>query len=421
MEKYYPVLLEHIDSLDVFDTHEHLEPSSIRASKKIDIFNVLFNQYITDDLISAGMKEFDCKLLIDEESELEVKWNVLAPFLDDVRNTGYYRVIQIVLKDLFGIEELEESTYRVANERLKQHSKPGLYDRLLVERCRIRYCILDKLPPNEEFDHQEPYMRSTFRPHDFQLKKRRSSIVKMEKKTGLEKSSLSLFTDAMRRAAYTAKSKGAITLKNSMAYNRKILFMEVERTTADKLYSRLYAGDELTDAEITQLQDYLTHETVSAAQELGLPIQIHTGLQSGNGNYITNSNPVLLANLFMKYPEVKFDVFHGGYPYGSELATLAKNFPNVYANQCWLHAISPVVARNYLNEWLDTVPSNKIFGFGGDSVSVEQIYGHLKLAKDNIARVLANKVEDGSMTLAYAKTIANRILYYNPARFYGFE
>jgi len=44
---------------------------------------------------------------------------------------------------------------------------------------------------------------------------------------------------------------------------------------------------------------------------------------------------------------VKFVIFHGGYPYGQELSTMAKNFPGVYIDMCWLAIISPQVVRAY--------------------------------------------------------------------------
>lgn len=421
MKATYNNLLEYIDSLDIFDTHEHLEPSSIRENRKVDIFNVLFNQYVSNDLISAGMKVSDYNILIDQVTPLEVKWNAIAPHLDNVKNAGYYRVLGHVLRDLFGIEELEESTYREADARLKQHSTQGLYDRILYDRCQIRYCVWDRVSQYDEYDWKESYMRQAYRLDPFIIRKGRSALAQVEQAVGSELSSLDLLIAAMKDAAFKAKSRGCIAIKNALAYGRKLYFSEVEKGDADMLFMRIYAGEKLSEPESILLSDYIMHETVKTAMELELPIQIHAGLHAGNGNYITNSNPVHLANLFMKYPKVRFDVFHGGYPYGSELATLAKNFPNVYANQCWLHAISPVTARNYLSEWLDTVPLSKIFGFGGDYISVEQVYGHLKLAKENIARVLADKVEEGSMTLTYAHTAASRILYHNPARFYGFE
>ena len=46
---------------------------------------------------------------------------------------------------------------------------------------------------------------------------------------------------------------------------------------------------------------------------------------------------------------------------------------------------------------LDSVPANKIFGFGGDYRYPELSYGHLVIARRNIATVLAARVENGAL------------------------
>ncbi|MCL6630000.1 MAG: VOC family protein, partial [Armatimonadetes bacterium] len=65
--------------------------------------------------------------------------------------------------------------------------------------------------------------------------------------------------------------------------------------------------------------------------------------------------------------------------------------------------ISLVASRRALDEWLELVPANKIFGFGGDLGSVEVAASHLKLARRNIAMVLSHKVNDGYFTVAEAE------------------
>jgi predicted TIM-barrel fold metal-dependent hydrolase len=120
----------------------------------------------------------------------------------------------------------------------------------------------------------------------------------------------------------------------------------------------------------------------------------------------------------VEYTDVCFDLFHGAYPFTGELAALAKNFQNVYIDMCWLHIISPSRARAALSEWLETVPVNKIMGFGGDYVHVEGTYGHSVIARENIARVLSEKVDDQSMTLDEAKVVARKLLRENALRLF---
>jgi hypothetical protein len=51
--------------------------------------------------------------------------------------------------------------------------------------------------------------------------------------------------------------------------------------------------------------------------------------------------------------------------------------------------------QSALSDWLDEVPANKIMGFGGDYLFMEGAYGHSVIARQNVATVLASKVDEG--------------------------
>jgi len=160
----------------------------------------------------------------------------------------------------------------------------------------------------------------------------------------------------------------------------------------------------------------MMHALLRLMDQRGLTMQVHSGIQEGNGNVIADSNPVNLTNCFLEYENVIFDIFHMGYPYTQELSNLAKNFRNVNIDMCWGHIISPEAARRALNEWLDAVPANKIIAFGGDYCFVDGVYGHQRLARDNVALVLASKVADGTFDLERAQQIAQWLFVDNPIR-----
>ena len=125
-----------------------------------------------------------------------------------------------------------------------------------------------------------------------------------------------------------------------------------------------------------------------------------------------------MSNLFLEYPDVDFDIFHIGYPYQHVLSALAKNFPNVYIDMCWAHIISPAACVNALIEWIDSVPYNKITAFGGDYLLVDAVYGHQYLARINVSKSLAHKVEEGIFSTDEAKNIAKSLFYDNPKRIF---
>ena len=116
---------------------------------------------------------------------------------------------------------------------------------------------------------------------------------------------------------------------------------------------------------------------------------------------------------------MRFDLYHLGYPWVQESLMLGKGFPNVWLNFCWTHIISQRFAMDALDEAIDLIPMNKLIGFGGDYyLPVEKVYGHLTMAREDIARVLAARIERGQFTEDQALGLAHKWLRDNPAELY---
>jgi hypothetical protein len=58
-------------------------------------------------------------------------------------------------------------------------------------------------------------------------------------------------------------------------------------------------------------------------------------------------------------------------------------------------------------------------GFGGDYIFVEGAYAHSRIARENIARVLIEKVEEGYLNEEEALKIAFRLLRDNPKELFN--
>ena len=142
-----------------------------------------------------------------------------------------------------------------------------------------------------------------------------------------------------------------IAIKSCLAYYRILRFDDIPKIEAEKIFNKMFrAKENISGEDLKKLQDFMMHQVIQHAIKYDLPIQIHTGLQVGR-NIITNSNPTHLINLFLKYRKAKFVIFHGSYPYMSELSAIAKNFSSVYIDMCWMHVISSSASKRYLEEW----------------------------------------------------------------------
>ncbi|MBC7329707.1 amidohydrolase family protein [bacterium] len=412
------ILKEEIYKIPIVDTHEHLMSEEERNSRPIDIF-YFFAHYASSDLVSAGMPQATLDKIRNPSISLEERWKDFSPYWNQIRNTAYAKALIIAVRDLFGIEDINEDTYQAITDKLRESQRKGWYRYVLKERGNIAISL--QYVGTMDVD-RELFLPVAYYDH-FISTRSKWDINSLERSYDISIHSLDDFLQALDVAFERDVKAGAVGIKSGLAYSRILRYDKVSKSEAEVLFNRIFShlGEGLSWEEAKPLQDFIMHQVIRRAISYNLPITIHTGLQEGNANIITNANPVHLVNLFLEYKEAKFDIFHGGYPYTSELATLAKNFQNVYIDMCWLHIISPSVARRALHEWLETVPQNKIMGFGGDYIFVEGAYAHSRIAREDIARVLIEKVEEGYFEEDEALHIANRLLRDNPKELFNLK
>jgi hypothetical protein len=408
---YEQRIINYIDNMSVVDTHEHLvSPTGIKNGGMFD-FMLLFNHYTKDDIRSAGMSTKTFQSLVKDSLTVMQKWDIVSPSLDKTFNTAYYRAALLTAGKLFGVKEINRETVSVLTERIKEAYQQDWYKIVLEEKCKIDFLILDGT--DRSFGNPQR-MRYTWN-FDYHRIDSRKKVDEIAIKTGLNIASLPDLVNAMDVEFQNGLKAGFVTIKTPVAYHRSLYFEDVSKEEAQAVFDKLpnNTGQSLTSDEVKKLSDYMMHRLLDLAKKYNKPIQFHTGLQAGDGNNIENSNPALLTNLFLKYREVQFILFHGGYPFGGEFGTVAKNFRNVYLDLCWLYIISPSYSERYLHEWLETVPVSKIMAFGGDYQNVENIYAHLLFAKEIISRVLIEKVKSGYFTEKEALKVAQMILHDN--------
>lgn len=415
-------LREAVERLEVVSTHEHILPERERVAQPADFFT-LAGHYAINDVISAGLAPAAASAKDLSPAE---RWRAFEPYWKHARFTGYGQALRIAIRDIYGVAEISAATLEKINAAIAALNKPGLYRRVLRERARIRYSVLDDYWNAAPVEPDPEFFVLARKFDRFILAGSRDDVQQLEKLTGISITSLEGLKRAMQRSFEQSLAAGMVTVKTTIAYNRDLHFREVPEPAAEAAFDRLMRGEARlpegfrgrVERPLRDLEDHMFHHLIRLAEAHRVPVQIHTGLLAGNGGFIANTNPTLLTNLFFLYPKVSFDLFHISYPYQSELAVLAKLFPNVYADFCWAHIISPTVARRALHEFLETVPVNKILGFGGDYRYPELSYAHLKIARRNIAQVLAEKVEEGFCDETEAVEIARLLLDENPARLF---
>jgi len=403
--------------IPTIDCHEHLQrESELPEGDQVHIGR-FFVHYANCDLVSAGMPGKDMARVQDDlRLTPRERWALLAPWYRKAWNTAYCESLRIAIRSLYDIEDFDETTVDALTDAMRAQIRPG-FTRRVFDQAGIDFAMNNPFGP-----------KLTYNP-DFDT---RCFIIDMVDGgfTRLAISQLAAEFDTevlclddylhMIDKAFERHAAAASAFKVGRAYDRTLFWEDVPHSRAEAVFNRLMAFNDQPDRKDVQaVEDYILHYLCRKCGEHGLRMKFHTGLQEGNGNLVTHSRAALMANLFMKYPRTGFDIYHLSYPYQDELVTLAKNFPNVTVDFCWMWIINPAAGRRALSEMLDAVPANKIHGFGGDYIFVEGSYGHAVIARREIARVLAEKVEEGRFSESYALEVGRMLLRDNALANFG--
>jgi predicted TIM-barrel fold metal-dependent hydrolase len=104
------------------------------------------------------------------------------------------------------------------------------------------------------------------------------------------------------------------------------------------------------------LNDSLFAPYLTLAEELDIPVGVHTGLGPEGTPYtccpkfrVTYGNPVLLEEVLVKHPKLRLYIMHGGWPYLEETKAIMAVYPQVYAD---LATINWIIPREEFHEYL---------------------------------------------------------------------
>ena len=419
-------LLADIASLPVIDTHEHLPFAESDRARDVDLLREYLAHYLSSDLVSAGLPPADLERAKDLRLPLADRWSLVEPFWEACRHTGYARALDAAVRGIYGIDGVSRGTIGALDAAFRKSLTPGHFRRVLKDLCGIEVSLLDGFTGRFEADPQ--LFRRMWQPSYYVMPEpaEGKGIPWVEGVLGRPVRSLDDWLEGFDRELDEAMASGIAGLKCALAYSRSIAFEAVAVPEAREAFAACIAAWDRAGREPTAatplpfpVQDFVMYHWLRRAGERGLPCQFHTGLLEGNGNLLGHADPMLLNPLFLACPNVRFDLFHIGWPFTETATALCKMFPNVFVDMCWAHIISPVAARRALSGFLDALPFTKISAFGGDYLFVDGVCGHLAIARENVARVLAEKVREGTFGKERASAIARALFHDNPARIFG--
>ncbi len=397
-------LFDYSGTIPVIDTHEHIPRREADYNATTIQFGQLFNPYASNDLASAGMPfprdQWAAFVCIGDD------WDAFEPYWRQIRHGSYARPIRIALQEFYGVDDLTRDDYLDIVQRINAGNTPGVYDRIIRQKCNIERVITcapdmpDRADPllvgNVSSPSMMAYNAESMRP--------------LEAFSNGPIRSLDQLVEACDRHMEAQAAAGAVQFKTTAMPE-----CDASRGRAAEVLAAQLRGDPMNEMLSAPLRVFLREENARKAGELGLPLAVHTGVWNDYRNNLVTE----IVGMVARHPGTLFDVYHLGIPRVREALQLVKNFPNAFLNLCWAHIVAPEATVQALREALDMVPVNKVFAFGGDYVYfIEKIYGHLWMARENVAIALGERVDRGLMDMDEARDILKAWFYDNPKRFY---
>jgi uncharacterized protein len=395
-----------MEELEIIDSHEHIEPEKVRVESPVDVFT-LFSHYTHGDLRTAGMSEVDYQSLLNPEIPLEQRWAMFRPYWQEIRWGSYARPVLLASQKFYGVDDINDNTYQELSEKMKEANTPGIYQRVLGDACKIRTALTQCGSTDLGTPLLTPLMPLIYETG------RGKSLLHPPFEPEAEVKSLEAYIDAVRRYIIRVKSEGAVGLKMLSGP-----FGKPNRKKALSTFNMLINDKSIELPRPEPLADYVVEQAISIATEEDLVVAVHTGYW---GDF-RDMDPLHMIPILQRHENTRFDIYHLGYPWVRETLMLGKGFPNVWLNFCWTHVISQRFAVAGLDEAIDLIPMNKLLIFGGDyRLPVEKVYGHLVMAREDIAEVLVRRIRGGQMSESQAMELVQKWFWDNPKSLYKLD
>jgi len=433
-----PAALDLTD-LPLFSAHEHWGslmaigdfPGGFRAdlergalpTRRTGLWDVLLDPYFLGNLYAAGA---DPNRLAQEAGHSDVyTWAredfvkahpALLGLVQPHLLTGAWQCLRRGIAALYGIDPQTASlaeAQRLDEALAKRYEALFEWYKLAMEKAHFSQLIR---PVHPEFYFREQsvasaaleatFTRTILRIDPFlelwqPESKRRNELAEL---IGVEPAEAASWREFLARWFQVSAERGNTGIKQLQAYTRSLDF----QPRSDE--EVVFRGD-LDKAQVLAFQDWVVHECLKLASERGWPHQVHVGTHN-----LTQSNPLPLEALAVRYPRVKFVQLHC-WPFLEEAGWLAKHRPNVYIDTCWQPILNPAFYRQALRQWLNYVPTTKLMA-SQDATSVEMAAGSALFVRE----FLAAELEHASCNLGMGKEellpIAGAILHENAARVY---
>jgi glucuronate isomerase len=437
--KLIPELEQALAEAPVLDIHTHLVGGKLGAR---GLHDVLLYHMVVSDLYAAGcpsgarLTRFPAW---PTPEEARARLREALPFLGCIQNTSSYWAVRAIMAGLYDWREpiTPDNAWRLdalirerADERAWHHS---ILDRLNIRRTGTELARRGAGEDDERLQYALEwgfFTRCQWGEFD-------TALYELERCWGRSPESpapigagqrppaphaIETLSDAQAAMRHYVESipyqrifATATHLSTDIDYR---LVSDAEMEAA--LQRRARAGRAERDIYASYLHELLLSELEKRAETIVFQFSLGAEpLPYETGSRLAQRTIAQLADMIGRHPRLRFQCFLASRHANQSLCTLARELPNFSLAGYWWHNFFPDAIRQIMAERLDMLPLNKQIGFFSDAYCVEWTYGKAILVRKQLARVLAERIEQGQYTWADALAIARAILFDSPQSLLG--
>lgn len=425
----FSAIRQYLQDIEIIESHDHF--ASFHACQ--DPLDFIMDNFYLGDFYSAGGEQVtgigDYSFFTPVPYDLpeKARYAEFQKIYLKSDKTAYARAMQEGLRICWNVEDIATwEGFQAFSEKFKSRNSDD-YDRIM-DMCHVKAQIVDRGDLDEYMEGKLPYSplcRFTLHISGWRNIHTKEHVMRMQQYLGRTITCLDDYIEAFDLYLEKCLKFGVECLKDLNAYRRTLDISNPSRAEAEKIFNDIIGHQRIVygDDYVKPLEDWLFHYMMKKAAAYHLPVQLHTGHMASIRNDIRKANAINLIPVLELHTDVNFDLLHGNWPYMDEFLFLGKNYPNVYLDLCWAHAIDPLYCIELLKRAVMVVPHSKIFAFGGDTNAPEWMAGYLSLAKDIVASALAELIDCTWLTEQEARQIALDWFFNNPNQFFrlGFK
>jgi glucuronate isomerase len=422
-----------VAELPCFDVHTHLVGGRLGAR---GLHDILLYHMAVSDLYAAGCPS-GARLTQfpgwPDEKEAHARIQEALPYLPLVRNTSCAWMTRVILADLYGWREpvtaenwrrLDALVREKADDRAWHYS---IFDRLNIRRTCAEHARRGAGEDDARLEYSLEwafFTRCQWGEFDTALYELEhcwghrpvppSPIGGQRPASDRVIRTLDDCHAALRHYVDTIPYHEINSLATGISTD-----IEYRVVSDDEMAAALKRRDRAGRAERDTYSSYINEAYLTALEEHAAEVvfQFSFGaepLPFETASVLRQQTIQQVGEMIARHPRLRFQCFLGTRHANHAMCTLCRELPNLSLAGYWWHNFFPHSMRQLMAERLDMLPVNKQVGFFSDAYCVEWVYGKARMVQKQLARVLAEKVEQGQYTRDDAVAVARAILYDTP-------